>query len=1432
MTGKFILGTSLDDYFTPSATSSGYIRGGKFVQDARNQTTSGNDTVFGGQGKDYIDGGAGHDRLFGGQGSDTVRGGAGNDQIGGGTDDIFAKLEQPENLKDDGAGRDFLYGDEGNDTIYGGNGADSLFGGADNDQLFGGQGNDLLQGDEGNDTLIGGGGSDTIRGGDGGDQIGSVLEDLLSTDGNGSDFLYGDAGNDTIYAGRGADALFGGADNDQLFGGQGIDTLEGNGGADLLNGGLGKDTFVYKLVSDSAATAGAWDSAKGDTIADFRSGTDTIDLSALSSNLVWVSGASANGVWVSGTGAATTLHADTNGDGIADLAIRTGARVTNTDIIGLRIGGTVNDAPVALDDVGAAREAGIVAGSNAAGNVITGSDYDVNGDTLNVIGVRTGTETGTGVAGTIGTALAGQYGTLTVNANGSYVYAVDNANSTVNALNSTQTLTESFTYTISDGKGGTDTATLTITVQGNNDGPQITSYSGVSTVVLSQQENIAAVATVTASDVDNGTVLTYQISGGSDAALFTVDAAGVLTFMSAPNAEAAIDANGDGVYEVNVRVSDGSGGFATQSFAVTITDVDEFDVSTPTDSNAAANAVNENAAAGTVVGITALASDTDGTNNVVTYSLTDNAGGLFTIDANTGVVTTTGSAIDYETLGGSIGITIQASSADGSIATQNFTIGIIDVNDVAPSFTSAASVSVVENISTSFTLIDADVVDSDGGVTVFSLSGADASRFTIDSATGEVRFSSAPDYENPLDTNGDNIYSIVINAFDGIHNSTQAASITVQDVNDVASIFTSGTSGNIQENAAASTVVYDANVIDPDGSTAIFSLSGADASRFSIDSATGEVRFLASPDFESPLDANGDNLYDITVTANDGVHLTTRDVTISVQNVNDAAPTFTSGTSATAVENTASTVVVYDANVIDPDGASPIFSLGGVDASRFTINATTGEVRFANAPDYENPLDVGANNVYNITVNAFDGVQTAAQAVAITVTGINDTAPTFTSGTSATIAENTLASTVVYDANVTDPDGGTATFSLSGVDASRFSINATTGEVRFITSPNFEAPTDVGGNNIYDIVVTANDGVNQSTRAVAIAVTNVNEGPPAFTSGSGAFVAENTFFATVIYDANATSPNGTPLTFSISGTDAAFFNINATTGELRFNFTPDFENPADSGFDNVYNLVISASNTDASISQSIAVTVTDVVDTDANDFDNAGPEAAATVVNQTGTSAANSMNGSNYSDSMAGGGGNDTVYGHDGDDSISGGANDDLIYGQRGDDNITGGTGADTIYGGSGNDIITEDISSSTANVNVIYGGLGSDTITGGGNRDTIIGGLDADSLNGGNGADTFTYLTVQDGGDTIAGFVHLTDIINLSAIDANTATTTNNAFVFNTTQTTDTIANRVTWHQEGGYTFIRADVNGDTTADFQLTLVGTINLTAADFVL
>ncbi len=117
----------------------------------------------------------------------------------------------------------------------------------------------------------------------------------------------------------------------------------------------------------------------------------------------------------------------------------------------------------------------------------------------------------------------------------------------------------------------------------------------------------------------------------------------------------------------------------------------------------------------------------------------------------------------------------------------------------------------------------------------------------------------------------------------------------------------------------------------------------------------------------------------------------------------------------------------------------------------------------------------------------------ATQDFTVTVNNTND-APVITSSNAASFAEN--ATGTVYTAAATDVDAGTTlTYSISGTDAALFDINATTGAVTFKSSPNYEAPADAGGNNVYDVTIGASDGTVTTTKAVAITVTNVNEAP-------------------------------------------------------------------------------------------------------------------------------------------------------------------------------------------------------------------------------------------------------------------------------------------------------------------------------------------------
>ncbi|MES2019540.1 MAG: VCBS domain-containing protein [Pseudomonadota bacterium] len=147
-----------------------------------------------------------------------------------------------------------------------------------------------------------------------------------------------------------------------------------------------------------------------------------------------------------------------------------------TSTVVINIAGT-NDAPLAKDDTNTVTEDAAsttltvtaVNGLIQSTSVVGGKDTDAESNAMTITGVRTGAEAASGTAGTTGAALTGAYGALTLNADGSYSYVLRNTSAEVQNLMAGETAYDVFTYTISDGKGGTDQAVLTIAVHGSMD---------------------------------------------------------------------------------------------------------------------------------------------------------------------------------------------------------------------------------------------------------------------------------------------------------------------------------------------------------------------------------------------------------------------------------------------------------------------------------------------------------------------------------------------------------------------------------------------------------------------------------------------------------------------------------------------------------------------------------------------------------------------------------------------------------------------------------------------------------------------------------------------------------------------------------------------------------------------------------------------------
>jgi len=219
---------------------------------------------------------------------------------------------------------------------------------------------------------------------------------------------------------------------------------------------------------------------------------------------------------------------------------------------------------------------------------------------------------------------------------------------------------------------------------------------------------------------------------------------------------------------------------------------------------------------------------------------------------------------------------------------------------------------------------------------------------------------------------------------------------------------------------------------------------------------------------------------------------------------------------------------------------------------------------------------------------------------------------------------------------------------------------------------------------------------------------------------------------------------------------------------------------------------------------------------------------------------ADSIGTGNGADYVAAGAGNDRIYGQVGADSLNGQDGRDLLSGGYGNDSLTGGYGNDTLKGDQNRDRLFgnqgEDRLDGGADSDALYGGYGRDTLLGGAGADRLSGAQGHDELHGGvdTNVDSFVFERLDSSSkssnrDLVFDFVSGTDKINVSGLDANTATAGNQSFTFSGT----TAAANALWYvANGGNVIVYADVTGDTKADFSVQVMAVSALAQGDFVL
>ena len=730
------------------------------------------------------------------------------------------------------------------------------------------------------------------------------------------------------------------------------------------------------------------------------------------------------------------------------------------------------------------------------------------------------------------------------------------------------------------------TQDITITVADLNDeAPQFTSASS-----LTLDYTAIVVGTniynVQATDADANDQVSFTL-GGADASHFVFDSSsGALAFVQAPSLETPQDDNGDNSYELTITATDL--GANSSELALSISVVDDTGSAPTFDQASVSIDVDENSP-GTIY--TAQASDVD-PGDTLSYSISGVDVELLIIGDNGDIAFP--EPPDYENPSDSgadntYEITITATDSIGKQADQDLRITILNLNDNAPQFDLASTAFDVAENSTAITTVAAS--DADGDSFSFALvSTADSSLFTLDPSSGVLSFNQAPDFENPADNNTDNTYELELSVDDGANTSSQAITVTVTDVDEAPTFTSASESVSVNENASGA--VYQAQATDPEGATLIYSASGIDASLFTLDDSSGELSFKQSPNFEQPTDQGANNTYELTLTAADATNQTSQALTLTIADVNEAPAFASASVDLNAAENDSSFAHTVEAASDEDSGQTLAYSLSGDDAAYFNFDTATRALSFKQAPDFENPEDQNTDNAYQITITASDGDLQDTQAITVTVTDV-DEAPSFTSA-SETVSVNENTSGTVYQAQATDPEGATLTYSASGADASLFTLDSTSGDLAFKQSPNFEQPTDQGANNTYELTITAADASNQTSQSLSITVTDVNEAPSFASASVDLNAAENDSSFAHIVAAADDEDSGQTLAYSLSGNDASDFNFDTATRSLSFKQAPDFENPIDTDANNEYLVTIIASDGDLQATQAITITVTNV----------------------------------------------------------------------------------------------------------------------------------------------------------------------------------------------------------------------------------------------
>ena len=631
-------------------------------------------------------------------------------------------------------------------------------------------------------------------------------------------------------------------------------------------------------------------------------------------------------------------------------------------------------------------------------------------------------------------------------------------------------------------------------------------------------------------------------------------------------------------YEVQVKASndEGDSGWSLSGEGRTSNSAPTFDEEIPQGQTSLTRSVPENSDAGVNVGPPVSATDTDG--DTLTYSLQGADADSFTIAPESGQIqTTTGVTYDHETQE-TYSVEVKADDEKDGTDTIAVTITVTDLDEAGTITFSSDPPSAGTALTA--TLADDDGVKSSPAVTwkwESSPNGTD----TWTEITGETTNSYTPG----TDDIGDylRVTATYEDEFPGSKTAEKVSQAvrTAPVTNQQPSFADSTTTREVAENTSAGQNIgaaVSATHADRFG-TLVYSLGGTDAASFEIDANTGQLKTKTVFDYETDAKIS----YTVTVSVTDGLddHSLsdalvddTITVTINVTDVNEK-PVFdaTPPVEYEIVENTdADTNIDAALSASDEDQNETLtYGLTGTDAASFDIDTTSGQVKTKAYLDHE------TKETYSVTVTVRDSrddngdPDTATDAtidVTITITNIfedpefDDEIPQGQSAIIRTVPENTAANqNIGAPVSASDDEEGTLTYRLAGTDDTSFAIDTTTGQLKTKTGVDLDHETT----DTYSVTVWVSDGKASNGDAedppqddtyidVIIEVTDLNE-MPVFDANSPVEyeIVENTDADTNIDAALSASDEdqNETLTYGLTGTDAASFDIDTTSGQVK-----------------------------------------------------------------------------------------------------------------------------------------------------------------------------------------------------------------------------------------------------------------------------------------